>query len=252
MFSWRRSGRSARPSGSARRMERGTAPDRLVITPLPVTPKWPASTGRASTALYDEPPLRLRSMPQPTAQERRTRARRTPRRRPRCRPPPLRRCSAAASSVQRSAAAEAAPRRRRRARSRNASSSKPWVLRWRAIASASTTSVPGSGATWRSARAAMAVRRGSTTVRRAPAGASLLHERREVGVRHGRVGAPHHDMGGMDDVERVGRQHASEDLVPRLARPWPRRWSPAPRPRPGGGTAGRSGPPLASTPAEEL
>ena len=45
---------------------------------------------------------------------------------------------------------------------------RPVSSQWWAIASASTTSVPGRSATWRSARAAIAVRRGSITTVRAP------------------------------------------------------------------------------------
>ena len=87
----------------------------------------------------------------------------------------------------------------------------------RATAMASTTSVPGRTARWRSARLAMPVRRGSTTTERGAVAAGVLHERREVRVRDRRVGPPDHHQLGVHDVERIGAGHAAEHHRPRHA-----------------------------------
>ena len=231
MFSWRRCGRSARPSGSARRIDSGAAPDRLVMIAAPGDTEMAGqhAAGRAPPGTTSH---RCGCVRCPTRRAGTTDgARRTPRRRPRCRAASTPHTSAAASSVQRSAAAE------------QLLDAAGVLVEERVVEQPVGAEVAGDRQRQHDvgARQRRDVAIGARRHRRAPGidhgeagagGAGLLHERREVGVRHGRVGAPHHH------VARRGRRRAGRPTAcdrrprPTPRRRWPRRSSPAPRRRP--------------------
>ena len=208
-------------------------PPRLAMMPEPRWPKCPASTHSPRMARHDEPPLRLRSGPQPM-RSRAGRAEAT---------------SSASSSIL------TPPRRTRPRPRRPATRGGGQVLLDPARVGGAELLVHhapllqqaghGVGEHDIGARAHGEVQVGAVG-HAGPAriddhqpGAVALglgQERQEVGVRDGRVGAPDDDEAADRDVQRIGREHVAEGVVPA----WPaspRRWCGRPRAPPAVRTA---------------